>query len=536
MNYVFLMILFFITIASCNEKNESNNQSEELTSIEAVNEEMKITLLEDNFHLVIIESEDDILNSIKQNIQEKEALGLTKDEELSEGEAAIIGTIAASFSVAFGAIVGVSIHKSIENNKSLKQLDTRPSLTLSRKKMIAVPDEVSASLGVKNSISEKELAESTLDKLDEGKSLAFESKDAADNVQNLLKENFPSIEKEMRVIEVNGRFHLVSWQKMFTSEDKPFLVMEVKTDFTENTTSLAEKIATKDFILVVDPKNIEAIKDIENFTKTYEKDILAQKQEKQTSDGKDIYILTNKKLQENLDALTNLTKSNEKIELETISAKKYPDSDDGTTNNKNDRKQITHVFGEAIKTKIIQIEQFERVEKTLTEYLKKNPNNNGVRELKDITKDLKEKLQETVKDLNPDNTIKFDKKMNLNSFDLEQKHLDAFQKHYTDPQLYRLYRESTRIIRENKLDKKDGGLFSSLLEIDLKVNKPATTKGALDPFNKRALDGLERDLAPLFQSITRLSMPLDQDWLKKYPWFQKAFEAIKKYVTFVDKG
>ncbi len=522
-------------MTSCQEKNTQIPKNSEITSIETGNEELSITLLEDNFHLVIIESEENILNSIKENIEKTEALGLTEDKKLEEGEVALIGTIAASFSVALGAIVGLSIHKSLQKNKSredlyapsLKPIDLSSSKFLDPK-TIELSEGIATSLNLKKDITEKELAKNTLDKLDQGKSLPFESKDAADNVQKLLKEKFPSSEKEMRVIEVNGRFHLVSWQKIFTAKDKPFLVMEVKTDFAKISNDLAEQVKTKDYVLVVNPKNNKDLENIENFINSNKEKILVQKQTSQTPDGKDINVLTNKELQKNLDEIKKLTLENKKISLEKILLERTEKDSDGKEKIFKDRAQVRGALGEIIKTRTKNLASFQRLNKTYDAYLTKNifankKDVNLVRKLKNLTDRIIKKLEENVSALNQGKSIEFiaDTKGNLTlkTGDLTQKELDALQTHALDPELLKLYNESTILSKKENLE------------------QPTDLSDALNQLSENH-NTYKIDIGDLFQPGMRAGMPFEP--LAELPlgsnWFKDANNAVKKLNTFTNKA
>ncbi len=535
MNYVSLIIFFFIGMTSCQEKNTQSPKNSEITSIETGNEELSITLLEDNFHLVIIESEETILNNLKENIEKTEALGLTEDKKLEEGEVALIGTIAASFSVALGAIVGLSIHKSLQKNKSredlyapsLKPIDLSSSKSLDPK-TIELPEEIATSLSLKKNITEKELAKNTLDKLDQGKSLAFNSKDAADNVQKFLEQKFSLTEKEMRVIEVNGRFHLVSWQKIFTAKDKPFLVMEVKTDFAKISNDLAEQVKTKDYVLVVNPKNTKDVENIKNFINSNKENILAQKQTSKTPDGKDIYVFTNKELQKNLDEIKKLTLENEKINLEKILLERREKDSDGNEKIFNDRAQVRGALGEIIKTRTKNLASFQRLNKTYDAYLRKNifaktKDFNLVSKLKNLTDRIIKKLEENVSALNQGNSIEFipDTKGNLTlkTGDLTQKELYALQTHAIDPELLKLYNESTILSKKESLEQSTD--LSEALNL-LSENH----------------NTYKIDIGDLFQASMRADMPIQP--LAKLPlksnWFKKATEAVKLLTDFTNKA
>jgi hypothetical protein len=510
-------------MTSCQKKDTPSLKNSEITSIETGNKELSITLLEDNFHLVIIESEENILNSIKENIEKTEALGLTEDKKLEEGEVALIGTIAASFSVALGAIVGLSVHKSLQDKKSreslyapspIKQINLRTSLASSPTKMIELPDDVKKSLGLEKNISEKQLAESTLDKLDQGKSLPFESKDAADNVQNLLKEKFPSTEKEMRVIEVNGRFHLVSWQKMFTAEDKPFLVMELSTSFDSASKELNKEVKTKDFIFIVNSNNKKSIDQIKVF-KNNKKDAEVSITEisGHNLDGKQVYVFTNKTLQEKLDALKTLTKSRKPLDLKEI---------DNPT-----QTQFKGLINEVCNTRKKQLEGMEKVENTLSEYIKEFPNDTGISKLLNTSKEIKKALQR-----NLDAFSKESADGNIKS--LEQKHIKTFQQNFLDTKLIRLYGDYTKL-KENILDKLDKKNLDNLDKKHRELQKTIT---------EGSRTHIDSDIMQVgFQGLTSVKNPFDKltsddiDWSPEIlNWAISGRNAIDDFMFYVNKS
>jgi|GEM_PF-4627106 len=524
MHSILIVILFLIGTISCQKKNELETQSEDLQSIETGNEELSITLLEDNFHLVIIESEENILKTIKEDIEKREALGLTDDKKLEEGEAALIGTIAASFSIALGAIIGVSVHKSIQDKKSreslyapspIKQINLRTSLASSPTKMIELPDDVKKSLGLEKNISEKQLAESTLDKLDQRKSLAFNSKDAAENVQKLLKEKFPSTEKEMRVIEVNGRFHLVSWKKIFTSKEEPLLVIELSTDFDNTTKNLDQKVKIKDFIFIVNSNNKQSLDQIKAFTNNWtDPEVSITEINGHNLDEKQVYFFTNKTLQEKLDGLKKLIKSNKKLNITNI---------DDTT-----KKQFKGLINEVFTTRKRQLNCVEKTEKTLNAFILNNntdPDIEEIRTLLTLTTSMKEYLTQNLKRLSKD-----DKTIET----LEQKHIDAFQENFTDPKLMRLYGEYT---------KSQQNIFQKLnKEVINNLNKKH--KELQNTIQEGSRTNIDSDIIQVgFQGLTSVKNPFDKltsediEWSPEIRnWAISGRSAINDFMFYINKS
>lgn len=542
---IFVIILFYtILITGCEAKKTNNTIGSSLESSSSEASEIDITLDPESYNLVLFESKETILQSFKEKIEQEESLALSNDDEMSTGEAALVATISAGFAAGIAGILGSLARTKVKNTPKLeaKKLELPslrskwelPSSLLSSTKKIEVPSSLGRSLGLKEvEVSEKKLAEATVDQLESGKSLSFDSRSSAENLEKFLLAEFPSPTREMDVIEVNGKFHLVGWNTELKLESSPLITVELSTKpfSMDNAATLAKDAKEKDFIFLVDPSDSASIKAIDTFKKSsHNTEVYVKKQAGQTQGGKDIYIFSNRSLQERLSALQKVVESKEKVKLEDLNPTRFKG-----------------VLDDVISTRNNQMTSLDNLTKSLLEYL-------DINEAK-LTKELREQLEElayksqglqhslskNVRALNPDNVTKF-LPTDGSSVTLKQENIELFQQHFLDPILLKKYRDFTLLTEELKglfgktnsqgrVEKTSLGEEISIIHRSLQEGSPTKR----DSRGNVLISDFETDLpAAGVQALPRLALPLGE-LPKGNSWAEQALDATRSFASYVDK-